>query len=390
MSSLFDVQRLLLSDQQVDQRLCAGLARIRSWSEQLPEAWRAKVAMVRQHLDQARLVLEDIEASRQPAGWWRHPGAARPICELLFARWWPSYARLVAELDTESSGLSGELKREAEAYVQHELVPSYYPCPMHGRAYDKPLGYAGDYRLMELGQAEELEGESLYARFLHHLGQYCSFGRTVTARGATAREAVRELILHAQGPVRIVSLACGPAVEMRQLFATIERVPYPVELILIDQDEHALRDCHDALAAVLRRRFPDGSPVQLHCLHFSLRQIVAPKKGAEAELVRTVLHGVDMIYSMGLYDYILQPLARRIVTCLARMLRPGGRIFIGNLQRVPDCSWVMDYALAWHLVYRDENSMLDLASEVEPAPERACVTRDATGHCLFLDVRRSG
>ncbi len=233
-----------------------------------------------------------------------------------------------------------------------------------------------------------LEGDSLYAHFLHHVGKECSFGATVTARGITARMAARELIEQADGPVRIVSLACGPAVEMRRLFQEIEEVKHPIELILIDQDQNALRDCHDALAAVLRERFPEGSPVSLHCLHFSLRQIVAPKKGPETELVQSVLQNVDMIYSMGLYDYILQPLARRIVTCLYGMLKPGGKVFIGNLKRVQDCSWVMDYALAWHLVYRDEEQMADLAGEISPPPAAVKVTKDATGNCLFLDVRR--
>jgi len=175
---------------------------------------------------------------------------------------------------------------------------------------------------------------------------------------------------------------------MRRLFQEIDEVKHPVELILIDQDLNALRDCHNALAAVLKKRFPQGCPVTLHCLHFSLRQIVAPKKGPEVELVKTVLQDVDMIYSMGLHDYILQPLARRIVTCLYGMLKPGGKVFIGNLRRVPDCSWVMEYGLAWHLVYRDDEQMLDLSSEIDPAPAHARVTKDATENCLFLDVGR--
>lgn len=385
---IFDVEELRFVDQDLEKGLAESLQQIESWAGLLPDEWRAKVASVRQYLEQMRESLEALEASRQPAGWWRQAGVAGPLCERIFRRWYPPYSALCAELDAMSAGFDTPLRKAAEAYVQTELVPSYLPCPMHGRAWEKPLGYAGDYRLMELGQMDELEGDSLYARFLHHVGKECSFGATVTARGITARQTAREVIEAATRPVRIVSLACGPAVEMRRLFQEIPAVPQPVELILIDQDAQALRDCHDALAAVLRARWPEDCPVTLHCLHFSLRQIVAPKKGAEAALVAEVLHDVDLIYSMGLYDYILQPLARRIVTCLYGMLAPGGRVFIGNLRRVPDCSWVMDYALAWHLVYRTEDEMLDLAGEIDPPPARSQVTRDATENCLFLDVER--
>ncbi|MBC8327270.1 MAG: hypothetical protein H8E31_00815 [Planctomycetes bacterium] len=387
-SGIFDVQALQFCDQGVEKDLRESLARIRNWAEALPAEWRAKVASVRQYLDQMRQALDLLESSRQPAGWWRQPGVSTPICRQLFSKWYPPYSALCAELDEASAGFEREQLQTAQAYVQNELIPAYLQCPMHGRAWEKPLGYAGDYRLMELGQMEGQEGDSLFAHFLHYVGKECSFGKTVTERGITARRAARELIEQATGPVRIVSLACGPAVEMRRLFQEIEAVHHPVELILIDQDLHALRDCHDALAAVLLQRFPQGSPVTLHCLHFSLRQIVAPKKGAETELVRTVLQDVDMIYSMGLYDYILQPLARRMVTCLYGMLKPGGRVFIGNLRRVPDCSWVMEYALAWHLVYRTDEQMLDLSAEIQPPPDHAKVTKDATENCLFLDVRR--
>ncbi|RMH02894.1 MAG: hypothetical protein D6702_07510 [Planctomycetota bacterium] len=381
----FDLEELRFLDLDLVQGLEDGMAQIRAWAAELPVEWRARVAEVRQMLEQAREVLDDLQRRRSPAGWWRGE-AGQAVCERMFRRWYPPYSRLCAELDELSADFAGERKRAAEAYVQRELVPLYRPCPMHGRAWEKPLGYAGDYRLMELGQMAGLEGESLYARFLHHVGKFCTFGQTVTERGLTARRVARELIESAGRPVRIVSLACGPAVEMRRLVEEIDHLENRVELILIDQDLNALRDCHDAMQEVLRRRFPGDCPVELKMIHFSIRQIVAPKRGPEQELVDGLLRGVDLIYSMGLYDYIQQPLARRIVSRLFELLNPGGRVFIGNLERVPDCSWVMDYALAWSLVYRDEETMRDLAAEIEPGAARVAVKRDATGHCLFLDV----
>ena len=60
----------------------------------------------------------------------------------------------------------------------------------------------------------------------------------------------------------------------------------------------------------------------------------------------------------------------------------------GNLMRVPDSTWIMEFATAWHLVYRTEEQMLDLASEISSTTESIEVQGDSTGHCLFLDVRR--
>ena len=59
---------------------------------------------------------------------------------------------------------------------------------------------------------------------------------------------------------------------------------------------------------------------------------------------------------------------------------------LGNLTETPDTTWMMEYVLGWHLVYRTEPSMRALASELAPEPARADIVRDATGRCLFLDV----
>ena len=69
------------------------------------------------------------------------------------------------------------------------------------------------------------------------------------------------------------------------------------------------------------------------------------------------------------------------------MLRPGGRLLLGNLVETPDTTWVMEYVLGWPLLYRTDETMLRWPTASGPRP-RARDHRDATGHCIFLDVRR--
>jgi hypothetical protein len=56
----------------------------------------------------------------------------------------------------------------------------------------------------------------------------------------------------------------------------------------------------------------------------------------------------------------------------------------------PDTTWMMDYVLGWPLVYRTEERMLLLGAELAPKPSQIGIMRDATGRCLFLDVRAPG
>ena len=91
---------------------------------------------------------------------------------------------------------------------------------------------------------------------------------------------------------------------------------------------------------------------------------------------------------MGLFDYLQQPLARRTTSRLFDLLAPEGRLLIGNLCRVPESTWMMEYGVAWHLVYRKEDEMFDLGHGIEKSACSFQVLKDRTGNCLFADARR--
>jgi hypothetical protein len=222
---------------------------------------------------------------------------------------------------------------------------------------------------------------------MHHAGRHYTLAETVRQRGKVAEATVREY-LKLPRMTRIGSVACGPALELQRVFTDLPPRKHPVELLLIDQDEDALRACQEALMNVINKR-SDAALITVHCLRFSVRQIVLPKRGEEQELVAKVLQGIDLIYSMGLYDYLLQPLARRVTTSLWNLLAPGGRVLVGNLKRVPDSSWMMEYGTEWNLIYRKADEMKDLISEADPKPASVKVRRDSTGMCLFLEATKA-
>jgi hypothetical protein len=173
--------------------------------------------------------------------------------------------------------------------------------------------------------------------------------------------------------------------ELRKFVREAKTINHKIDIYLIDQDEDALRNCLDALNKICAER-GDNPPIELHCLHFSLRQLIAPKKGAESELVNKVLQNVDLVYSMGLFDYLPQPLAQRTAKELFGMLNNEGSLLIGNLVRASDSSWLIEYATAWHLIYRNEEHVHDMGSALPVQPQ---VLTDSTGRCLFLHATNS-
>ncbi|MFQ5526469.1 MAG: hypothetical protein ACE5GX_09440 [Thermoanaerobaculia bacterium] len=385
-SHLFDLQLLRLSDNVIETLLASRIEQDQRSVEALPADWRAAVARVRQMLTGARDVVRQAESlmSADPDARAREE---RALIERVFDRWKGPFHEQLAELHAQSRAFEEETAKIARAYARRELLSLVYPCPIHSRAYEKPLGYAGDYKLMLLLMADVLEGEGIFGRFLHYLTQNYTLGQAVRSREKTMRSAARQTVSKGR-PVRILSLACGPAVELHQLIKELGPIDNPVELILVDQDEETMQYCHEELSRALLTRVGDQELPTLNCLHLSVLQVLLPKGKKEREFVSSNLRDIDLIYSAGLFDYLPQPLAARLTRRLYSMLAPGGRLFIGNLRDCADSSWMMEYVSAWILEYREREQMLDLAKRLRPTPARRDVVYDETSYCMFLDVTR--
>ncbi len=385
-SGQLNMRSLKFRDELVERRLVQSLFHVREFDRVLPAEWRSGISVVRHLLQSAKSVMDDIERNEPPEAWKSNPQRKRELCEMVYSKWWPVYRDQLLAMDHLSALLPTTLVESAQEYAARELMPLLDPCPMHKRAYDKPLGYAGDYKLMLLGQDEELQGDSLYGCLLHHTVQNFGLGRAIVQRCHTAGRAV-SAVVNQDKPTRIVSLASGPAIELKIFLAEHPQLKHEVELILVDQDLEALEIAHSVLSKEILKR-EDGHLIKLSCLHFSIGQIISPSGESERKLIENVLSGVDLIYSMGLFDYLQRAVALKLMRNVYPLLVPGGRLYIGNLERVSDCSWAMEYAVHWSLIYRSEAEMEDLAARLRLPIGNVDVSRDASGHCLFLDIQK--
>jgi extracellular factor (EF) 3-hydroxypalmitic acid methyl ester biosynthesis protein len=386
-SGQLNMSSLKFRDKLVERRLVRSLYQVREYDRVLPADWRAGISVVRHLLESAKNIMEDMERNEPAPDLLQDSSRKRELCEMVYHKWWPVYRDQLIAMDSLSAQLPPTLVESAQAYAAKELMPLLKDCPMHSRAFDKPLGYAGDFKLMLLGHDEELSARNLYGCLLQHVVQNFELGKAVVARCFTAGRKVSEVVAAKQGACRIVSLACGPAIELERFLQEHPRLHYPIELILVDQDLEALESAHTSLSrAILNRE--DGHLVKLNCLHFSIGQIMSPADPDERNLIENVLQDVDLIYSMGLFDYLRRGIAIRLLRSLFPLLLPDGELYVGNLERVSDCSWAMDYAVHWQLIYRQEVDMLDMADNLRQDVAERTVSRDQTGHCLFLNLKK--
>ena len=384
LSGLFDPALLvsLAAEQSLDNRV----GQLRQQTAELGADWRALVADLRLLLETVRDELRHVEARTRGV---LSPPAEHKLLDRVFRSWSPAFYDLVRTLHQASGRLDRAAVVAARAYAATQLLPLVLPCPIHRRAYEKPRGFAGDHELLSLYFADTPRGDTLYGRLLHRVAQNYTLGGTLVAR----TEVLRSLVAAAAaapgiGPVRILSLACGPAIELQRFVAGVARLERPLELILVDHDEQALETCHRELSRHLMGRRRGELPVRVTYLNRSIKQLLRPGDDDDAQGVRDQLRDLSLVYSAGLYDYLGDAAATALTRLCYRALRPGGRLYAGNLREAADTTWMMEFVLAWHLTYRSGDQLLALAEDLDPAPARASIVEDPTGHCLFLAVDR--
>ncbi len=244
----------------------------------------------------------------------------------------------------------------------------------------KPRGYAGDSDIMRMIYANDYRGYGIFARLMHKHGIETPAAQAVRNRRIMVPRILRETrneFKPAGGtPFRIMSVACGPAWEMQDLFAGDEDFEN-LSLTLLDQDTDALDEAAAAIRDIEARR---KAKVNVQYLNESVRTMLRIKNISEK------WGRYHFIYSMGLFDYLAAPVARALVKKLYDMLLPGGHVLIGNYHVDNPTRWYMEYWMDWVLLYRTEQDFLDLTREIENVQAR--VFFEDTRAQMFLHVTK--
>lgn len=270
-----------------------------------------------------------------------------------------------------------EQLQAAKRYTELVLTPAFEEGPIWWQSYRKPRGYPGDFELMSQVYEWQLRGETPYQKYLHRIG--LDVAECIATRMTMIKQAIAETVLDKAGggPARILSLGCGPAQEVVN-YLKLRNLPRAVAFTLIDQDGEALAQAYDDIFPELRRH---GTNSVVNCLETSFAQLLRDDESMGP------LPPQDLIYSVGLVDYLQLSRARRLAESLFKRLAPGGRLIIGNMRDVATGNqWPMEFICDWPVHYRSAD---DMRSMVEGLPVAETeITVDPTGRVLMATVRR--
>jgi extracellular factor (EF) 3-hydroxypalmitic acid methyl ester biosynthesis protein len=263
------------------------------------------------------------------------------------------------------------------AYFREQLKELIYQSSFAYRSVAKPLGYSGDYEMMNIIYRNEHVGDSLFGKCLHAYWLSHSEAKAVRNRSKYLYGILSRVIRDSAGaPLKIGSIACGSSREVQMIVESADEQGLDLsacEFHLLDQDVKALRHSHETLWGIVKKT---NSPVKLNFINKAIRNVIA--RGWEE-------NNFDLLYSAGLFDYFSDPVARMAAKALFKCLKPGGRLIIGNFNLTETNQFAMRLALDWSLICRSHDELKRLFGNLGAV---LSVEQEPEGVNLFCVIRK--
>ena len=283
---------------------------------------------------------------------------------------------LLAEGNKQVLPLHRDKKRrlELKAYTERVVTPELLNGEGWARSYHKPLGYPGDYQIMNYIYDGAPVGPTIKAKFLHQLSLIGS--EPVLLRMRKLTQMIGDIAAQSEAATfDIMSIGCGPARELSEI-AAIMPPNRRLRATLIDQDRDALN-----FAVTNAHKETSRDRLALNALNISFKEMLNPTS------IGNLLGNMDVIYSAGLVDYLNPLLAQRFLKRVYQYLKPGGKLIVGNLNDLESgMIWPCEYVTDWNLYFRSESEMHAMAREIPDAQTSLC--SDVSHSIYFLVIEK--
>nr|WP_217446621.1 class I SAM-dependent methyltransferase [Cupriavidus basilensis] len=261
-------------------------------------------------------------------------------------------------LEGEAEQVDTEIAPVHRTYAQSALHPLLLRAPFVYRTFTKPLGYAGDYEMVNQILNDPQQGPTTYFQIVN-----TAFLKAAVATAHRNRIALLVDFLSRQAdaaraagrPFRILNVGCGPAFEIQRF---VREYPQP-ELLsfqLVDFSEETLAYTKSSIEGSAASA---GHKVSVEMVHQSVHELLKRKITPDDAGLREF----DAVYCAGLFDYLSDKVCSRLLSYFAARTRPGGQLLVTNVHSDNPEKFGMEHLLEWYLIYRDEARMSMLLPE---------------------------
>jgi len=345
-------------------------------ANKLQPNYQLKVADLRSFLSDLSFWLDQVDLAVEG-----EPGANHAVLdtaryEEIKAPVMPRLTELFLELEEACRQLEVDEVENHKQLAQRDLLPLMMASPFFNRVYSKPLGYAGDYEMVNMMFRKERRGKTTYGQIINdwllnggppeaHRNRIYMLGKMLDQAASEAAAANKEL--------RILNVGCGPVQEL-QLFLSKNQEAHRFSFDLLDFNAETLAYAKRQIEAATAGS--ENAPKVTYILKTVqdlLRQAIELPENSKT---------YDIIYCAGLFDYLSDRVCTKLVRLFYQWCEPGGRVIVTNVHSSNPVKGLMEHIMEWHLVMRDESDMVRLAPDLGPLK----IYTDETGINVFLEI----
>ena len=234
---------------------------------------------------------------------------------------------------------------EERRALMSKIGPILWQCQHYAQSYFKPHGMSGDYRIVEMMYDLEFgAGDNPFQPAIVNCLEYC-FSTIHSVVGIwDRRKWIAQHVKESIGKVptlQVLDVPCGGARYLTDVLAKGEW-HHGLHFWLMDQDPSAI--------AFVRYRALAKWPQLVTTLQSNIVNLGRALKGKK----------FDIIISAGMFDYLQEGLARRIIKIFERHLAPGGKVLLTNYHKSDPSRICKDWGANWALIFREEEELKGL------------------------------
>lgn len=248
------------------------------------------------------------------------------------------------------------------------------------RTFSKPLGYAGDYEMVNMILKNEGQGANTYAKVIDSILIRCGTAQAHRNRIDLLQnylEQESERVAKEKRSFKVLNIGCGPAFEI-QRFIINSTLSNNTDFELIDFNQETIDYASERIDKLIEEQHRETKIKYMQkSVHTLLKQSSSAKHTAAEEQY-------DLVYCAGLFDYISDKICKRLVSLFYKQVTPGGLVIVTNVSKKHPVKGFLEHLQEWYLILRDENDL----NEFVPEDSQHKVLSDETGINIFLEVRK--
>lgn len=245
--------------------------------------------------------------------------------------------------------------------LPEEFMNQYFSSNSNiGWGYFKPLGYAGDYLMIDRIYTQHTAIDQNEYKWDIFFNQFPAV-KAVRNRKTYFKNLLLRKSLQSTRTLRVLNLASGPARDLLEFFQ--ENPDADIHITCVELDPRAIAYAKNLLGDFNDRvTFVERNVFKYH-----------------------TSDTFDLIWSAGLFDYFTDDVFVRLIRRFhTDMLAPQGELIVGNFHPRNPSRAVMELLGDWFLHHRTEAELEQLAREAIPQVRSITIDQEPEGINLFL------